>query len=170
MQLQTGVSHAEQAMIKKEINHKVNEWEERRWRTEVEGRETLEIYGAKKKTGGLYSNDSGSMTLFRCRTNALQLNWSQRFQGGRVDCPVCESGAEETLKHFLKECHGLGGVREIHRIREDSEIEEMRCFVKKYLEDLWRVLEGEDVAGAKEGPEVARCREGVKKAELISER
>ena len=46
---------------------KVNELKERRWRTEVEERESLEIYGATSKIGeeGLYLNGSGSMTLFR---------------------------------------------------------------------------------------------------------
>ena len=45
--------------MKKKINLKVNEWEEGRWKTEVEERETLEIYRAKKKMGEnyLYSND-----------------------------------------------------------------------------------------------------------------
>ena len=137
-------------MRKENNNLKVNEWEERRWRTEVEGRETLEIYRAKSKIGeeGLYLNDRGSMTLFRCRTNTIKLNWRQRFQGGAVDCPVCESGAEETLRHFLKECRGLGGIREIHGIGEADEVEELLLFGvqdkkkiekrKKYLEDLWR--------------------------------
>ena len=87
------------------------------------------------------------MTLFRCRTNTLKLNWRQRFQGGVVDCPVCESGAEETLRHFLKECRGLGGIGEIHGKREADEVEELLLFGdrekmkiekrKKYLEDLW---------------------------------
>ena len=64
------------------------------------------------------------------------------------DCPVCESGAEETLRHFLKDCHGLGGIREIHGIREADEVEELLLFGdqgkkkiekrKKYLEDLWK--------------------------------
>ena len=136
-------------MRKEKNNLKVNEWEERRWRTEVEGRETLEIYRAKSKIGeeGLYLNDMGSLTLFRCRTNTIKLNWRQRFQGGTVDCPVCESGAEETLRHFLKECRSLGGIREIHGIREADEVEELLLFYvqdgkkiekrKKYLEDLW---------------------------------
>ena len=56
-----GVSHEELTKMKKEkINLKVNEWEERRRRTEVEERETLEIYRAKNKIveEGLYSNDS----------------------------------------------------------------------------------------------------------------
>ena len=65
-----------------------------------------------------------------------------------MDCPVCESGAEETLRHFLKECRGLGGIREIHGIGEADEVEELLLFGdqdkkkierrKKYLEDLWR--------------------------------
>ena len=88
------------------------------------------------------------MTLFRCRTNTLKLNWRQRFQGLRVDCPVCESGAEETLRHFLNECRGLLYVKEILGIREEDEIEELLLFRdqdkrkiwkrKGYLEDLWR--------------------------------
>ena len=77
-----GVTHEELTKIRKEkMNLKVNEWQERRWRTEEE-RETLEIYRAKNKIGeGLYSNDSGSMTLFRCWTNTIKLNWCQRFTG-----------------------------------------------------------------------------------------
>ena len=65
-----------------------------------------------------------------------------------MDCPVCESGAEETLRHFLKDCHRLGGIREIHGIREADEVEELLLFGdqdkkkiekrKKYLEDLWK--------------------------------
>ena len=123
-----GVSHEELTKMKKEkINLKVDEWEERRWRTEVDERETLEIYRAKNKIGeeGLYSNDGSSVTLFRCRTNTLKLNWHQRFQGGVVDCPVCESGVKETVRHFLKKCRRLGGIREIHGhgIREADEID-----------------------------------------------
>ena len=124
-----GVSHEELTKMKKEkINLKVNEWEERRWRTEVEERETNEIYRAQNKIGeeGLYSNDSGLMTLFRCRTNTIKLNWCQRFQGGVVDCPVCESGAEETLRHFLKDCHGLGGIWEINGILEARRVAAVR--------------------------------------------
>ena len=70
----------------------------------MEGRETLEIYRAKSKIGeeGLYLNDRGSLTLFRCRTNTIKLNWRQRFQGGAVDCPVCESGAEERIELLKK--------------------------------------------------------------------
>ena len=112
-------------------------------------REALEIYRAKSKIlkEGLYLNNSGLMTLFRCRTNAIKLNSRQRFQGGVVDCPVCESGAVETLRHFLKECRGLRGIREIHGIREADEVGELLLFSdqdkkietnKKYLEDLWK--------------------------------
>ena len=76
------MSHAELTAMKKEkINLKVNELEERRWRTEVEEKEALEIYRyrAKKRMveKGIYSNDGGSVTLFRCRTNIIKLNWRQ---------------------------------------------------------------------------------------------
>ena len=45
-----------------------------------------------------------------------------------MDCPVCESGAEETLRHFLKECRSLLGIREIHGIREADEVEKLLLF------------------------------------------
>ena len=45
-----------------------------------------------------------------------------------MNCPVCESGAEETLRHFLKECLGLRGIREIHGIREVDKVEELLLF------------------------------------------
>ena len=87
------------------------------------------------------------MTLFRYRTNTLKLNWRQ-VPVRDVDCSLCEAGAEETLRHFLKECRGLGGIREIHGVREEDEIKELLLFCnwdkkkirerKKYLEDLWR--------------------------------
>ena len=61
---------------------------------------------------------------------------------------MCESGAEETLRHFLKDCRVLGDIREIHGIREADEVGELLLFgdqdkkkiekFKKYLEDLWR--------------------------------
>ena len=58
-------------------------------------------------------------------------------------CPVCNSGAEETPSHFLKECHGLCGIRENHEVKEEDKIQELLLFCdrekrKKYLGDLWR--------------------------------
>ena len=87
--------------------------------------------------------------LLQCMTG---LNWHLRFQGnsysGVVDGQVCELGAEETLRHFLKECRRLGGISEIHGIREADEVEELLLFGdqdkektetrKKDLKDLWR--------------------------------
>ena len=47
-----GQARAELTKMKKEkINLMVNEWEERRWRTVVEEKETMKIYGAKKRIG-----------------------------------------------------------------------------------------------------------------------
>ena len=62
-----------------------------------------------------------------------------------MTCPVCGSGAEELPSHFLKECHGLSGIRENHEVKEEDKIE-LLLFCnwekiekrKKYLEDLWR--------------------------------
>ena len=86
----------------------------------MEEKETLEIYKAKKivEEEGLYSNDDGSVTMFRCRTNTLKLNWRRRFRGRIVACPVFDLDAEEMLSHFLREHHRLGGIREIHGVKE----------------------------------------------------
>ena len=80
-------------------------------------------------------------------------------------------GAEETLGHFLKECHCLLGIREIHRIREADEVEELLLFGdqdkkkiekrKKYLEDLWKERERQVRESGVEW-------QGVKKEELAS--
>ena len=51
-------------MKKLKNNLKVNEWEKRRWRTEVEEKETLKIYAKRMGEEGLYSNDGSSVTLF----------------------------------------------------------------------------------------------------------
>ena len=77
--------YAELTKMKKEkINLKVNEWEDRRWTTEVKEKETLEIHRAKKRVGekGLYSNDGGSVTLFRCRINTLKVNLDRGSREG----------------------------------------------------------------------------------------
>ena len=84
-----------------------------------------------------------------------------------------ESGAEETLRHFLKECRGLGGIREIHGLGEAAEadeVEELLLFGvqdkkkiekrKKYLEDLWREWKRRVQRGVRERHGVARCEEG----------
>ena len=92
---------------------------------------------------GLYSNYSCAVNLLNCRTNTLKLNWRQRFQGGIVVCPVCDSDAMETLNHFLKEWQGLSGIRERLEASEEDKIKELLLFWdldkrKKYMEDLWR--------------------------------
>ena len=113
---EVGITDAELRNLKKEkIKLKVNEWEERRWREGVEEKETLRIYRSKNQIGeeNIYTNSFGSMIMFRCRTNTLRLNWRNRFQGGQVECELCEHGREETLSHFIRECAGLKQVREV---------------------------------------------------------
>ena len=83
-----------------------------------------------------------------------------------------QSGAEETLRHFLKECCGLGDIMEIQGIGEVDEIEELLLFCdrnkkiekrKKYLEDLWKERKR---AGAAEVRRRDLEWHGVKKEEL----
>ena len=70
----------------------------------------------------------------------------------------------------MKECRGLGGISEVHGMREEDEIEELLLFGdqnkkkiekrKKYLEDLWKKRNQQVQLRCGEGPGVARCEEG----------
>ena len=59
------------------IGREVNKWENNRWRRDIESKTTLELYRSKGNFGeeGIYSNEYGSVLLFKCRTNTLKLRW-----------------------------------------------------------------------------------------------
>ena len=98
-------------------------------------RETLEIYQNKRKKGyittaeeRIYNNSFGSVILFRGRTNTLKLNWSRRYQGLEVECPLCGEWEEETLDHFLRQCNGLRHIRARHGVRKEDQLVEILLF------------------------------------------
>ena len=94
------------------IGREVSKLENNRWRRDVKNKTTLELYRSKGNMGdeGIYSNEYGSVLLVECRTNTLKLRWRQGFEGGAVDCLLC-GGEEETLRHFVMECHELQEIR-----------------------------------------------------------
>ena len=75
------------------INGMVNDWENERWRREVESRSTLSYYRMKQEIGGVrYDNGWGAVLMFRARSNTLRLGWRGRFVGGDVGCVICGAG------------------------------------------------------------------------------
>ena len=69
------------------ITNRVNQWEEERWRGEIESRSTIEAYRLKEGIGNsdFYDNKWDSALLFRARSNTLRLGWRERFVGGIVE-------------------------------------------------------------------------------------
>ena len=61
-------------MKKEEINLIVYQWDKTRWRAELEGKDTLKIYEAKKKIEeeGLYSSPFSLAILFREEWKCVQ--------------------------------------------------------------------------------------------------
>jgi len=129
-----------------QIYKKIDNWEHRRWKTEVDSRSTLEYYRSKDKIGGeSYTSGWGSRMLFRVRTNTVNLNWRARFWGGEVLCDICRE-EEESLEHFVLRCPGL---EEVRRQFGFGNMEEVLCFgesntdnVERFLERLWAVRWG----------------------------
>ena len=129
-------------MDKREIANKVNQWEEVRWRREIENRSSIESYRLKNGIGGcdFYDNRWESVLLFRARSNTLRLGWRERFVGGGVGCVMC-GAEEENLEHFLVRCERLRGLRERYGVESVGdalgfggiEIE----VVKRYIRDAW---------------------------------
>ena len=62
-------------MIGEEIDEAVNKLEGDRWRREVEGRITLQLYRNEVSIGDeeINCNRLGAAILFQCRTNTLRL-------------------------------------------------------------------------------------------------
>ena len=108
-------------MSGEEVGGAVNRWEGDRWRREMEGKITLQLYINKVNIGDeeIYCSRLGAVILFQCRTNILRLKWRQGFVGGAICRALC--GAVETVAHFVTECVVLEGVREQFEVtREES--------------------------------------------------
>ena len=64
----------------------------------------------KIKEESIYSNNYGSILLFKCRTNTLNLNDRNRFVSGNTECPGCSCDKED-LHHFLLVCPLYSNIR-----------------------------------------------------------
>ena len=125
----------------------MNRWEDRRWRQQLEEKETLKLYRIKEQIGGVtfYRNSLGSKLLFQCRSNSIRLNWRERHWGGQEGCWMCDCECE-TLEHFLMECRVLEGLRIEFGITNLEQVllmgrtvDGQYSRVERFLEEAWKV-------------------------------
>ena len=141
-------------MNKRIIKNRVREWDNEKWREEMDALSSIGIYRHWKRRireERCYDNTEASAILFGARSNALRLNNRKRHGGGGTTCDLC--GVEmEDLGHFLLRCHKLEGKRrrELFGLpnREDDEIIGEMLFsgeriqeVKEMLGKMWRERE-----------------------------
>ena len=97
------------------INLKVKEYGLDKWKSGINSKSTLKMYSSKShpKRELFFNGNWGSTLLFKSRTNSLELNnRTFRFNEGRTKtCEACRIGADETLHHFMMECHAYTDVR-----------------------------------------------------------
>ena len=138
-------------MNKKAIKNRVREWDNEKWREEMDKLSSIGIYRHWKRRireERCYDNTEASTILFGARANALRLNNRKRHGGGDTTCDLC--GVErEDLGHFLLRCHKLEGKRrrELFGLpnRGDDEIIGEMLFsgeriqeIKEMLGKMWR--------------------------------
>ena len=95
-------------MKKEELNKHIASWDSEKWKEEVKGKTSLDIYRRwkqKVKEEDVYDN-----TTVSARTNMLPLNTRKRFIKESTKCDLCQ-GENEDLRHFLLECTGLSDIR-----------------------------------------------------------
>ena len=161
-------------MGKEEIRKMVNRFDETTWLEELREKSTLTLYRQHKQVireENFYDNTYKSILLFRARTNTLLLNWRRRFTDGEVRCELCDTGNEESLDHFLKECNAMRQIREKFEANEleiskilgfEGENEEIEKY-KEYILGLWnrrrKLKEEEDRRRENREREAVRARE-----------
>ena len=102
-------------MKKEELKKKIDEYDTRKWKEEIEKKSSLKIYKEFKTIIGhqdetIYDNTIASQLLYRARANVLDLNDRKRFVQERTNCPLCNTENED-MKHFLLECEKLTEIR-----------------------------------------------------------
>ena len=122
---------------KEEIAKKIRSWDTERWKTDMEGKESLIIYRSWKKEvkeEQIYDNRYSSVLLLKARTDTLPLNYKNRHTGGDIKCIPC-GASKEDINHFILECPEYKDIRpEIVELQQPYE-EDGRRVIGKFLFD-----------------------------------
>ena len=114
-----------------------------KWKEEMEGKTSLEIYKNKDnpKKENFYNGSWESSLLFKARTNSLEINERIKKWGeGPEHCQKCITGGDnipETIKHILTECPAYKN----ERLKMEKDIEE------KIGKEKWNKIKGEEKEG-----------------------
>ena len=95
------------------IKNIVRQLDTNRWRQDLETKSSLKLYKENKtevKEEPFYDNTPSSITLFRCRSNTLQLNDRKRFKNESTKCLACTE-ENENLEHFILNCTHYQDIR-----------------------------------------------------------
>ena len=88
---------------KEKLKEITKKWDTEKWKSEIEGKSSLNIYKQWKKVikEEVYDNTYASILLFKARiTGTLNLNKQKRHTGGSTSCYFC-TDVEEDLIHFI---------------------------------------------------------------------
>lgn len=122
-------------MAAQRLKGKIREWDTENWEKEVAERSSLKLYSKFKtviKEEQFYDNKPSSVTLYRARTNNLNLKDRNRHTNGDTKCIMCDSEVED-LNHFLLQCPAY--VNERNKIL-DSERQGEIILTRLYLTTL----------------------------------
>ena len=147
---ETEVANMSELKIKKAVN----ELDTRRWKQELEEKRSVKLYKENKpeiKEEHFYDNTPSSITLFRCRTNTLQLNDRKRFSGEDTKCIACEE-ENENLEHFILYCERYQCVRNksnlFNRPYQENKLSDLLFekegdikVVKRLVHSMWSIRE-----------------------------
>ena len=140
---------------KVELKKKLEEWDTRRWKEEMNSKTSISIYKRSKSSiqeDKIYDNTPASRILFQARSNTLPLNIRKRFKQEPTGCELCPD-KEEDMEHFLLYCPAMKDIRQHSLIlqqpyKENNE-ETMQYFLfdktknretnKEVLYQMWKL-------------------------------
>ena len=105
---------------KKEIKQQLIQWDKEQWKKEMESKTSLQLYRIFKteiREEDIYDNRPASTTLYKARTNTLQINDRNRHINKETSCMICgDINKKEDIYHFVLHCTGY--IDERRKIRE----------------------------------------------------
>merc|ERR1711942_379999 len=132
-----------QTMSKKEIKQRIRNWDNIKWREELEEKTSVRIYKNFKpqiKNDGCYDNSFSSNLLFKARSNTLKLKYINRHTNGSISCDLC-GNEKEDIVHFLLDCKELDRARDKNVLKEyyDPDKESMVGKILHSKDDIEKV-------------------------------
>ena len=97
---------------KEQLKKRIEDWDTKEWRTELESKTTLYKYRSKKDIceESWFRNGEKYSIMMRARSDTLKLQWREWATESGKMCRMCKTQVE-TLDHFLVDCSKLQETR-----------------------------------------------------------